>query len=610
MDDCNTFVGLSDREVRHIKELISTIESDYEDEDSDVDSSIDENDLPENDEPTHTNTPESEHELARENQLESGNTSEMPDSDEESEEEPPAKRQRTTNVGDPSVFHWKSGNFNPIIHNFDSSNSGITLDLNENVSILELFELFFTQEFARKVSAETNKYYVFATEKLGLSRNSRLTKWTDTNYEEIYLYIAVTLLISRNSKLRVSDCWSNDPLLNTPIFHKVMSRDRYLLLSRMLHFCDNRKQNKNDRLFKIRMVTEHFTSISQQLLVPFENLCIDESLVLFKGRLAFKQYIKSKRHRFGIKLFILMDTEADYILDTIIYTGSTTEYQKTDPKLGISGAIVMSLMKPYLEKGHKLYTDNWYTSPFLAEALHISKTNLCGTVRSHRKQMPKIEKKLKKGDTASLSTDKILVTKWMDRREVTMLTTFHEDKLVATGKTDYMTGESKKKPECVKYYNVNMGAIDKVDMLLSSVECLRKSMKWYKKIFFHYIDLMIVNAYSLYKIKTGENISLAEFQLTLIRELLEKYCRDAYKPSKKGRPSKGDNPLRLTGRHFLDVIPSVPGGKKASQRICHVCKHTEMRPKKRRDSRYYCQDCNVGLCITPCFQQYHTLKKF
>lgn len=36
---------------------------------------------------------------------------------------------------------------------------------------------------------------------------------------------------------------------------------------------------------------------------PFQKLVIDESLVLFRGRLLFRQYIKSKAHRFGIKLF-------------------------------------------------------------------------------------------------------------------------------------------------------------------------------------------------------------------------------------------------------------------------------------------------------------------
>lgn len=96
---------------------------------------------------------------------------------------------------------------------------------------------------------------------------------------------------------------------------------------------------------------------------PFENLAIDESLLPWKGRLSFKQYIKSKRHRFGIKLFIICDVETDYILDFIIYTGATTKLRPYNANIGVSGGVVKTLMKHYLDKGHTLFTDNWYTSP-------------------------------------------------------------------------------------------------------------------------------------------------------------------------------------------------------------------------------------------------------
>ena len=90
--------------------------------------------------------------------------------------------------------------------------------------------------------------------------------------------------------------------------------------------------------------------------------------MLWKGRLGFRQYIPSKRHRFGIKLFQLVDCETKFVLDFIIYTGSTTEHQVI-PGLGLSGSIVMELMQRYLNKEHHLYVDNWYTSPALFELL-------------------------------------------------------------------------------------------------------------------------------------------------------------------------------------------------------------------------------------------------
>lgn len=40
-------------------------------------------------------------------------------------------------------------------------------------------------------------------------------------------------------------------------------------------------------------------------VVPGQSVCIDKSLVRFRGRLVFRQYIRNKRHKFGIKLYKL-----------------------------------------------------------------------------------------------------------------------------------------------------------------------------------------------------------------------------------------------------------------------------------------------------------------
>lgn len=120
--------------------------------------------------------------------------------------------------------------------------------------------------------------------------------------------------------------------------------------------------------------------------------------MLWRGRLEFRRYIPSKYHRFGIKLFELVDCETEFILDFIIYTGTDTEYQII-PGLKLSGSIVMMLMQHYLNKEHHLYVDNWYTSPALFERLHRKKTGACGTVRKNRKGLPSLADGLKRGES-------------------------------------------------------------------------------------------------------------------------------------------------------------------------------------------------------------------
>ena len=74
-----------------------------------------------------------------------------------------------------------------------------------------------------------------------------------------------------------------------------MTRDRYFTLLGMLHFAHDLGVT-NDRLCKMRnihnnMLRKTFSDSFQ----PYQRLCIDESLLLYKGRLSFKQYVPEKR---------------------------------------------------------------------------------------------------------------------------------------------------------------------------------------------------------------------------------------------------------------------------------------------------------------------------
>jgi hypothetical protein len=385
----------------------------------------------------------------------------------------------------------------------------------------------------------------------------------------------------------------------TPIFGELFTRNRYLSILRYLHFADNNTE-KEGKLRKIQPIVENLRKKFEKAIIPWENLCIDESLMLWKGRLSFKQYIPSKRHRFGVKLFLLCDCETKFVLNLIVYTGAETEID-SHPEIGISGSVVLTLMKNYLKNNHTLFIDNWYSSPTLFERLLEEKTKACGTVRKNRVGMPPFEK-LAKGQQAHQTTGELLALKWTDRREVHMLTTLHEPVMVETGKNDRETGRKIMKPLCIAQYNKNMGAVDQVDMQSSFSECLRKTIKWYKKLFFHLFDITVQNSFAMYKMKNEKNTELSEFRLQLARELIEEY--GSKRPQMKGRPSI-DCPLRLTARHFVAFIPGDN-----VQRRCFVCSHTVKREKKRRDTRFYCPDCDVPLCNPDCFKEYHTLKAF
>ena len=106
----------------------------------------------------------------------------------------------------------------------------------------------------------------------------------------------------------------------------------------------------------MNMLKEKFNTV----YYPPEHITVDESLILFKGRLLFKQYIKSKRSRFGIKFYEL-STADGILLDFILYQGNIEPSLIQPPGEGWlqTERIPLTLIDPYLDRGHTLTNDNF-----------------------------------------------------------------------------------------------------------------------------------------------------------------------------------------------------------------------------------------------------------
>ena len=95
--------------------------------------------------------------------------------------------------------------------------------------------------------------------------------------------------------------------------------------------------------------------------------------------------------------------------------------------MSITENIVMSLMVSFLHLGYKLWMENWSNSPGLAKRLLAARTRVCGTLRSNRKEVPKLVQKhlnntkLKKGESVTYSSDKIMVGTWQDKKPINAL---------------------------------------------------------------------------------------------------------------------------------------------------------------------------------------------
>lgn len=133
--------------------------------------------------------------------------------------------------------------------------------------------------------------------------------------------------------------WSTDDIMGQTFPRTAMNKNRFEILLQYLHFADNESSNPND--FKA-------------YYSPKEAVCVDESMIPFRGRLSFHQYNKSKRHKYGIKLFKVC-TNPGYTIKVQIYSGKNFDTVSNTPT-----KVVLSLCEELLNKGHTIATDNWY----------------------------------------------------------------------------------------------------------------------------------------------------------------------------------------------------------------------------------------------------------
>jgi len=278
-----------------------------------------------------------------------------------------------------------------------------------------------------------------------------------------------------------------------------MSRNRFEDILRCLHFCDNNQEEEksHDRLWKFGDFMTKLMRNFENSINPGEFICVDESLVSFKGLLSFKQYNPLKRSRFGIKYFAIVACETKFLMKIIVYLGksSLTEVPFIS-EYGLGGSTVLKLLENLFWKNHKLVIDNWFNSPKLQEYLVLEKTFCLGSVRQSRKLMPKFKTKLKEGEVEVYTSGYLVLERWRDRREAVMLNTFVPHVMLFSDSRNPQN--SRNKPISVLLYNNKMGGVDYIDQKLAPYESLRKTVKWYKKFAFHLIDLTIHNSHVLF----------------------------------------------------------------------------------------------------------------
>ena len=295
-----------------------------------------------------------------------------------------------------------------------------------------------------------------------------------------------------------------------PFFGKYLSRNRFQTILWHLHFNDVSSNPApglpdHDPLAHLRNIISMAQYNFKCVYIPSANVAINESTCVFRGRVKFLQYNKSKPNKFHIKLFMVSEQEIGYMSAFSVHMGSecnelVQRNTKMDPSCSITTKTVMGLLDSgnLLDMHRCVWFDNWFNSVELLFEMLARDTYGTGTVRTNRKDLPKAvvgrQVKLKKGECVYCRNGHLLCLCWCDKRPVTMLSTIHEVAEVVT-KRKY-NGEILLKPIIVHHYNNCMNSINKTDHLLSSYIALEGN-KWYRKLFLHIFNMTLLNSYIL-----------------------------------------------------------------------------------------------------------------
>ena len=440
----------------------------------------------------------------------------------------------------------------------------------KEITPLSVLELMLGGDFFERIADETNTY---ARQNLRPSHStSHMKAWYNVDREEMKKFFGVLIVMGIHPNSTFDMFWSKRFLYHCPFFSATMSRNRFQTILSYLHVADNNNttdlSSPNDPLQKIRPFVDTLSFTFNNLYYPGKELSLDEGTCPFKGRLNFVTYNPNKPNKWGIKLYQVCDSMTGYCCKFKIAAGESVSTK----------SLVLDLLSSYLGKGHEIYMDRYYTSMPLFEELFQQNTIAVGTCMSNRRGLPKdlINQKFKKREISARRHGAVMALKWRDQREVLVLSTKHTPAMQVVSVRAPGGRVEKLKPVAIHDYNKNMAGVDKSDQLMQYYSFKRKTIKWWKKVFFHLFNLALMNSQKLYNLWRINNKKKTVSLLDYSTEIAEALTSSITTPKATHHDSSSSFPISFPDQLFSPEnyhrLEKIPKENPPYQRECYVCK--------------------------------------
>ena len=136
-------------------------------------------------------------------------------------------------------------------------------------------------------------------------------------YIHIHLYITYNYMTCNSTLLHLFPFIGRTGARPGHSVVTILVSRRFELILRFLHLADSdalpqRGEPGFDKLLKLRPLFNLLLPRFRDSYTPNQYLSIDESMISFKGRLSFLQYLPKKPHKWGMKAWVLADVQTGY----------------------------------------------------------------------------------------------------------------------------------------------------------------------------------------------------------------------------------------------------------------------------------------------------------
>lgn len=183
---------------------------------------------------------------------------------------------------------------------------------------LDFFRLYFTDTLIDSIIKETNDYANSKLRGKQLSKRSIWNTWSDVNRKEFLAFIGVILNMGTMPVANLQEYWSTKFTSKIPFYSDIFTRDRFQQIFWMLHLQKNAPVGRNTcirtRIQKANNFLQYINSKFSEHFIPYKSICVDESIIKFKGKIRFMTYNPAKPTKWGIRIYVLADSNSPLCL--------------------------------------------------------------------------------------------------------------------------------------------------------------------------------------------------------------------------------------------------------------------------------------------------------